>query len=125
MFGWHGKILRIDLSAATVRTEELPAYLMSDYIGGRGMCGRILFDEVDPRDRRLKPGEQAHLFHRPADRKRGPGGKPLYRLRQVPLKQLRVESVLRRLFRPEPEILGLRPPYLRGQIARACLRDHL
>ena len=58
MFGWHGKILRIDLSAGRVRTEELPAYLMSDYIGGRGMCGRILFDEVDPTIDALSPANK-------------------------------------------------------------------
>ncbi|MGA2109865.1 MAG: aldehyde ferredoxin oxidoreductase family protein [Syntrophorhabdales bacterium] len=48
MFGWHGRILRIDLSAGTWRTEALSAGLMRDYVGGRGMCTRILFDEIDP-----------------------------------------------------------------------------
>ena len=48
MFGWHGKILRIDLSAGTWGTEVLSAGLMRDYVGGRGMCTRILFDEIDP-----------------------------------------------------------------------------
>ena len=125
MFGWHGKILRIDLSAGTWGTEVLSAGLMRDYIGGRGMCGRILFDEIDPTIDALGPAEQAYLRHRSADRERGPGGEQVYRLRQVPLKQLRFESVLRRLFRRQPEILGLRPPHIRGQIARARLRDHL
>ena len=55
MFGWQGKILRIDLSEGTCRTEALPAVLMRDYIGGRGMCDRILFDEIDPRIDALSP----------------------------------------------------------------------
>ena len=55
MFGWQGKILRIDLSEGTCRTEALPAGLMRDYIGGRGMCDRILFDEIDPRIDALSP----------------------------------------------------------------------
>ncbi len=57
MFGWHGRILRIDLSAGTWRTEALPAVLMRDYVGGRGMCTRILFDEIDPDHRRPRPRE--------------------------------------------------------------------
>ena len=55
MFGWKGKILRIDLSTHTIKTEALPARLMRDYIGGRGMCTRILFDEIDPRIDALSP----------------------------------------------------------------------
>jgi aldehyde:ferredoxin oxidoreductase len=55
MFGWQGKILRIDLSRGTWRTEALPTYLMHEYIGGRGMSDRILFDEIDPRIDALSP----------------------------------------------------------------------
>ena len=55
MFGWQGKILRIDLSRGTWRTEALPTYLMQEYIGGRGMSDRILFDEIDPRIDALSP----------------------------------------------------------------------
>jgi aldehyde:ferredoxin oxidoreductase len=55
MFGWQGKILRIDLSGGTWRTEALPTYLMQEYIGGRGMSDRILFDEIDPRIDALSP----------------------------------------------------------------------
>ena len=55
MFGWQGKILRIDLSRGTWRTEALPTYLMREYIGGRGMSDRILFDEIDPRIDALSP----------------------------------------------------------------------
>ncbi len=55
MFGWKGKILRIDLDARNIRTEALPTRLMKEYIGGRGMCARILFDEIDPRIDALSP----------------------------------------------------------------------
>jgi aldehyde:ferredoxin oxidoreductase len=55
MFGWNGRILRIDLTRGTNRVEEMPTYLMQEYIGGRGMCTRILFDEIDPRIDALSP----------------------------------------------------------------------
>lgn len=55
MFGWQGTILRINLSTGECRKEDLPAFLMDQYIGGRGMCSRILFDEVDPSIDPLSP----------------------------------------------------------------------
>ena len=33
----------------------MPTYLMQEYIGGRGMCDIILFDEIDPRIDALSP----------------------------------------------------------------------
>jgi aldehyde:ferredoxin oxidoreductase len=58
MFGWTGRILRIDLSAGTCRNEPTPPHLMRDYIGGRGMNTRILFDEVAPGTDALSPGNK-------------------------------------------------------------------
>ncbi len=55
MFGWKGKILRIDLSRGNCSVEDMPGYLMEDYIGGRGMGIRILFDEIDPSIDALSP----------------------------------------------------------------------
>jgi aldehyde:ferredoxin oxidoreductase len=55
MFGWKGKILRVDLSQGRINEEDLPIRLMEDYIGGRGMAIRILFDEIDPGIDALSP----------------------------------------------------------------------
>jgi len=76
MFGWKGKIVRIDLTRGSCKAEEMPTYLMQDYIGGRGMCTRILFDEIDPRIDALSPEKQAHFCHRPVDRQRCAGSEP-------------------------------------------------
>jgi aldehyde:ferredoxin oxidoreductase len=54
MFGWTGKILRIDLTRGTCATEPLPDSLR-EYIGGRGMGARIIFDEIDARIDALSP----------------------------------------------------------------------
>jgi aldehyde:ferredoxin oxidoreductase len=47
-FGVHGKILEIDLRDG--RSEEVPLDpdLVSDYIGGRGLGARLLYDRIDP-----------------------------------------------------------------------------
>ena len=100
MFGWHGKILRIDLSAATVRTGEgLPAYLMSDYIGGRGMCVRILFDEVDPRIDAFSPANKLIFATGPLTGSGAPAASRFIVSAKSPLSNCVVESLLRRLFR--------------------------
>ena len=36
MFGYGGKILRINLSNGKITTEPLPEKLVRDYLGGRG-----------------------------------------------------------------------------------------
>ncbi len=50
--GYHGHLLRVNLSEHSYITEEIPEKLLVDYIGGRGLGSKILFDEtpanVDP-----------------------------------------------------------------------------
>ncbi len=46
--GTHGRILDIDLSTGKVDLLPLPPKLTRDYLGGRGLATRLLFDLVDP-----------------------------------------------------------------------------
>ncbi|MEA2039490.1 MAG: aldehyde ferredoxin oxidoreductase family protein [Thermodesulfobacteriota bacterium] len=48
MFGWKGKILRVNLSKGKCFVEDMPLDLARNYIGGRGMGLKILTDEIDP-----------------------------------------------------------------------------
>jgi aldehyde:ferredoxin oxidoreductase len=41
-----GNVLRINLTTGAITKEELPAGLSKDYIGGRGLGGKILADEI-------------------------------------------------------------------------------
>ena len=43
---YAGKILRVNLSAAKAVRERLPADLVREYVGGKGVGTRLLFDEV-------------------------------------------------------------------------------
>ena len=45
MYGWMGKIIRIDLSAGSVDYEPLSEELCHDFVGGRGINSRMLYDE--------------------------------------------------------------------------------
>ncbi len=49
MFGWHGKILRVNLANETAWVEEVDPQVAKDFIGGRGWAIKYLWDEVDPR----------------------------------------------------------------------------
>ncbi len=55
MYGWHGKILRIDLTTRKVTEEDVDPQIARDYIGGRGWAIRYLYDEVDPAVDPLSP----------------------------------------------------------------------
>jgi len=46
MYGWQGKILRVDLSREKMEIIPLPEKLRINFIGGRGINVKVLFDEL-------------------------------------------------------------------------------
>jgi len=48
LFGWNGKILRIDLSSSEVDIETLSKEVRKKYIGGMGLGAKIMWDEIAP-----------------------------------------------------------------------------
>ncbi len=48
MFGYMGRVLRINLNKKTFKMEKLPEEYIKDYIGGRGFNMKRLYDEVPP-----------------------------------------------------------------------------
>jgi len=55
MYGWMGTILRVDLTSGKIEKEPLSKELRRNYIGGRGINSRILYDEVKPGTDGLDP----------------------------------------------------------------------
>lgn len=55
MFGWMGKVLRVDLTSNTAKIEDLDPNSLKDYIGARGLGTKIYCDEVDPKIDPLSP----------------------------------------------------------------------
>lgn len=55
MYGWIGTTLRIDLTTGTVTREATDMKLAREYVGARGLGGRILSDEVDHNVDALSP----------------------------------------------------------------------
>lgn len=48
MYGWHGKLLRVDLTNLKTSVEDIDPQIARDYLGGRGWAIRYLYNEVDP-----------------------------------------------------------------------------
>ncbi|RLI30183.1 aldehyde ferredoxin oxidoreductase [Candidatus Bathyarchaeota archaeon] len=55
MYGWTGRILRIDLTREKAVIQEYGADFAQKYVGGRGFAIKILWDEVGPEVDPLSP----------------------------------------------------------------------
>ena len=55
---WAGKILRVDLTAGTVKSEPLNMDWARDYIGSRGLGSKYLVEEVDAKVDPLSPANK-------------------------------------------------------------------
>ena len=55
MNGWNGKILDLDLTTLSYRTYPLDMEMVHQYIGGRGLGARLLWDLVGPEVDPLSP----------------------------------------------------------------------
>src|SRR4030042_6745386 len=49
MYGWHGRLLRVDLTNGTFREEPIAEEDARRLIGGRGLAIKYLFEGMDPR----------------------------------------------------------------------------
>jgi len=58
MYGWMGTILKVDLSSCVIEKEPLSEELRLNFIGGRGINGRILYNEVKPEVDGLDPANR-------------------------------------------------------------------
>jgi aldehyde:ferredoxin oxidoreductase len=54
-YGWMGTNLRIDLSKGKVTKEPLKEDIVYDFVGGRGLNAKILYDETGPETDPLGP----------------------------------------------------------------------
>jgi len=63
---YAGKILRIDLTNRKIIKEELPKELIRNYIGGKGIAARLLYDEVNNEVSPLDPANKLIFATGPA-----------------------------------------------------------
>src|SRR3989304_5185437 len=46
LHGYHGKVLRVDLSSRSYELQELPERALKDFIGGVGLATRLLYEHT-------------------------------------------------------------------------------
>ena len=61
MFGWSGRILRINLSKGEAYDEPIGEYKGS-FIGGRGINVKIAYNEIDPSISAFDPANNAPCY---------------------------------------------------------------
>ncbi len=54
MKGWWRKVAKVDLSDRVIQFEEINKDILVDYIGGRGIGGRLLYEEITSTDDPIK-----------------------------------------------------------------------
>lgn len=55
MYGWIGEILRVNLSANKTVTQKLDEDVAKNFLGGRGLGVKVLYDELKPETNPLGP----------------------------------------------------------------------
>ena len=55
MYGWNGKILRVDLSKGKAFALSYDPKMALNFLGGRGFAAKILWDELKPKVDALSP----------------------------------------------------------------------
>ena len=74
MYGWTGKLLRVDLSNGKVSEEDLDPEIARDFIGARGIGIKYLFDEIDARVDAFSPKNKLLFVTGPLTGTRAPAG---------------------------------------------------
>ncbi|MCR8454397.1 MAG: aldehyde ferredoxin oxidoreductase family protein [Crenarchaeota archaeon] len=55
LYGWNGKILRINLTKKSVKIQEVDRDVLAKFVGGRGLAAWILWNEIKPGTDPLSP----------------------------------------------------------------------
>jgi aldehyde:ferredoxin oxidoreductase len=53
--GYVGRLLWVDLSSGVIEEETPPEALLRDFVGGYGLCARLLYDRIPARADPLGP----------------------------------------------------------------------
>jgi len=92
MFGYQGKILRVDLVERKTEVQELDADLVEKYVGGVGPAAKILYEETTPETDPLGPENVLLAFTGPFTGTRVPSSSRHHVVARSPLTGLFGES---------------------------------
>ena len=106
MNGWMGRLLRVNLTDGSIKTEELPGELARLYLGGRGLATKILYDELDVKLDALSPDNKMVFMTGPLTGTGAPGGASYVVVTKAPLSGSIACSTAEGYFGPELKFAG-------------------
>lgn len=119
MYGWVGKICKVDLSAGDVTTEPTEAYV-DDYLGGRGLGVRLIYDNYVPGTDAFDPSNPLIFNTGPLSGTALPGSGRVDVTALSPMTQLRAKSNFGAYWGPELKFAGYDHLMITGKSDAPC-----
>jgi aldehyde:ferredoxin oxidoreductase len=119
MYGWVGKILRVDLSEGKITTEPTEAYV-DDYIGGRGLGVRLIYENYKPGTDAFDPGNPLIFNMGPLTGTAMPGSGRVDVTALSPMSKLRAKSNFGAYWGPEMKYAGFDHVIIQGKTEKPC-----
>jgi aldehyde:ferredoxin oxidoreductase len=114
MYGWVGKILKIDLSTGDITTAATESYV-DDYLGGRGLGVRLIYDHYTPGTDALAPENPLIFNTGPLTGTALPGSGRVDVTALSPMSNLRAKSNFGAYWGPELKFAGYDHIVLQGK----------
>jgi len=118
MFGWSGSVLRVDLTKGTVTHEATDIELAHDYLGARGLGGKIVRDEVAPDTDPLSPANKIIFAPGPLTGTFAPSAGRYEVVTKAPLNNVIAASNSGGAFGPELKFAGYDALIIEGKAAK-------
>jgi aldehyde:ferredoxin oxidoreductase len=119
MYGWVGNILRVDLSDGRVSVEPTEPYV-ENYLGGRGIGVRLLYDNYVPGTASLDPGNPLVFNMGPLTGTAVPSSGRTDVTALSPMNNLRGKSNFGGFWGPEAKYAGFDHLIITGQSEKPC-----
>ncbi|MFX1566537.1 MAG: aldehyde ferredoxin oxidoreductase family protein [Promethearchaeota archaeon] len=115
MYGWTGKLLRVDLSSQQIKEEAIPEGVLSQFIGGKGLGTYFLYHEVPAQIDALSPENRFYLAAGPLQGTLIPITGRCAAVSKSPLTQLYIDSSIGGYLGPELKRAGYDLLIIQGQ----------
>jgi aldehyde:ferredoxin oxidoreductase len=119
MYGWVGKILKVDLTEGKITTEPTEAHV-DDYVGGRGLGVKLIYDNYKPGTGALEPGNPLMLNTGPLSGTAMPGSGRVDVTALSPMSNLRAKSNFGAYWGPELKFNGFDHLLITGKAEKPC-----
>lgn len=119
MYGWVGSILKVDLSTGQISVEATEPYV-DQYLGGRGLGVRLIYDHYGPGTGAFDPGNPLIFNTGPLSGTALPGSGRVDVTALSPMSNLRAKSNFGAYWGPELKFAGYDHLMITGKSEKPC-----